>query len=481
MSNQSSSKDSDHEIPDMRAFMEAINSKLERQRLDNENRYAEMMDELIKIKFESRGKSDPELYLEWEKKVERVFECHYYSKEKKVKLAVVEFIYYAAIWWDQLVSNRRRNGEGKIQTWAEVKRIMRERFVPSHYYRELYNKLQSLVQGGKSIEEYYQEMEIALIRANIDEDREATMAQFLHGLNKDIVNLVELQHYVEMEDMLHMEIKIERQLKQKSKNSSSTNSNWKSNWKCTNSAQNKGKEVSKDNKAETKGDQSNKSRTQEALKGGELVYASEEESGAESDEDSMPELKDCYSDDEAKQEGHSGELFRVTIRFLNVQQGADEREHLPYTLFGKKTPCVLIIDSGSCTNVSSTMMVDRLKLPTTKHPKPYTLQWLNDSGGIKVTKQVRVLFGVQKFQDEEFEDVFPDEIPSGLPPIRGIEHQIDFVPGSTIPNGLAYRANPEKTKELQRQVEELLNKGYVRKSLSPCVVPVILVPKKDGS
>eukprot|EP00257_Ricinus_communis_P025234 XP_025012648.1 uncharacterized protein LOC107261037 [Ricinus communis] len=261
MSNQSSSKDSDHEIPDMTAFIEAINSKLERQRLDNENRYAEMMDELIKIKSESRGRSfrDEEMG----KKVERVFECNNYSEEKKVKLVVVEFTHYATIWWDQLVSNRRRNGEGEIQTWAEVKRIMRKCFVPSHYYRELYNKLQSLVQGGKSVEEYYQEMEIALIRVNIEEDREATVARFLHGLNKDIANLVELQHYVEMEDMLHMAIKIKRQLKQKSKNSSSTNSNWKSNWKGTNSAQNKGKEVSKDNKAETKGDQSNKSRTQE--------------------------------------------------------------------------------------------------------------------------------------------------------------------------------------------------------------------------
>ena len=49
-------------------------------------------------------------------------------------------------------------------------------------------------------------------------------------------------------------------------------------------------------------------------------------------------------------------------------------------------------------------------------------------------------------------------VPSGLPPIRGIKHQIEFVPGVTIPNRLAYRSNPEETKELQRQVEELLTK-----------------------
>ena len=80
---------------------------------------------------------------------------------------------------------------------------------------------------------------------------------------------------------------------------------------------------------------------------------------------------------------------------------------------------------------------------------------------------------------QEYEDVFPNDIPSGLPPIRGIEHQIDFVPGVTIPNRPAYRSNPEETKELQRQVEELLTKGHVRESMSPCAVPVLLVPKKD--
>ena len=82
---------------------------------------------------------------------------------------------------------------------------------------------------------------------------------------------------------------------------------------------------------------------------------------------------------------------------------------------------------------------------------------------------------------QEFEDMFPNDVPSGLPPIRGIEHQIDFVPGATIPNRPTYRSNPEETKELQRQVEELLTKGHVRESISPCVVPVLLVPKNDGT
>jgi hypothetical protein len=78
---------------------------------------------------------------------------------------------------------------------------------------------------------------------------------------------------------------------------------------------------------------------------------------------------------------------------------------------------------------------------------------------------------------QEYEDVFLEETPHGLPPIRGIEHQIDFVPGATIPNRPAYRSNPMKTKELQRQVSELLEKGHVRESMSPWDVEnVCLLP-----
>ncbi|PHU24011.1 Diacylglycerol kinase 1 [Capsicum chinense] len=82
---------------------------------------------------------------------------------------------------------------------------------------------------------------------------------------------------------------------------------------------------------------------------------------------------------------------------------------------------------------------------------------------------------------QDFNDIFPEDIPKGLLPLRGIEHQIDFVPGSQLPNRSAYRSNPDETRELQRQVEELLDKGFVKESMSPCSVPVLLVPKNDGT
>ena len=68
----------------------------------------------------------------------------------------------------------------------------------------------------------------------------------------------------------------------------------------------------------------------------------------------------------------------------------------------------------------------------------------------------------------------------GLPLKRDMQHRIDLIPGSILPNKPASRMNPKDTMEIQRQVEELKEKHLIRESLSPCVVPALLVPKKDG-
>ena len=69
----------------------------------------------IKLRIPAfQGKNDPEAYLEWEKKVDWIFDCHNYSEAKKVKLVVIEFTDYALIWWDQNVISRRRSGERPV-------------------------------------------------------------------------------------------------------------------------------------------------------------------------------------------------------------------------------------------------------------------------------------------------------------------------------------------------------------------------------
>ena len=75
---------------------------------------------------------------------------------------------------------------------------------------------------------------------------------------------------------------------------------------------------------------------------------------------------------------------------------------------------------------------------------------------------------------------FPDELP-GLPPQREIEFAIDIVPGATPASITPYRMAPAELKELKLQLQELLEKGFIRPSVSPWGAPVLFVKKKDGT
>ncbi|KAL4384341.1 hypothetical protein GQ457_15G018120 [Hibiscus cannabinus] len=413
-------------------------------------------------------------------------------------------------------------------------------------------------------------MEMAMMRANIEEDREATMARFLIGLNTEIANVVELQHYVELDEMVHMAIKVERQ--QRKRATSTQGNNFKY---VTDSPFNASNAF-------------RKSAPQTPLQIRERAETSKPKTsvvdvgrGKHSMHQERTRDIQCFK---CLGRGHvasqcpnwrtmllrdNGEIVSDHEDDVHDPIQVEDDEDDDECLVNDKV-CVLIIDNGSCTNVASSVMVEKLGKRTTKHPNSYQLQLIQ----VRVTKQALVPFTIGKYKDEvlcdvvtmdachlllgcpwqfdkgithdgttnrysfkhagkkitlapltpsqvqedhirlrknveeiqgkkkmniyasskdikkclssqlsllDYKDVFPEETPKGLPPLRGIEHQIDFISGATIPNRPAYRSNPEETKELQKQISNLLDKGYIRESLSPCAVPVLLVPKKDGT
>jgi hypothetical protein len=138
-----------------------------------------------KIKFKIPpfdGTYDPDAYITWEIAVDQKFACHDFLENARVRAATSEFTDFASFWW---IEHGKKNADDMPQTWDALKWVMRARFVPSYYARDLLHKLQQLRQGTRSVEEYYQELQMGMLRCNLVEGEEPTMAR-LGGLNREI-------------------------------------------------------------------------------------------------------------------------------------------------------------------------------------------------------------------------------------------------------------------------------------------------------
>jgi hypothetical protein len=91
------------------------------------------------------------------------------------------------------------------------------------------------------------------------------------------------------------------------------------------------------------------------------------------------------------------------------------------------------------------------------------------------TKLKYDLFEVVNQYDEMFKE------PKGLPPKRGIQHEIQLQQDCPLPNIGMYRMSVMENAEIKKQIQEFLNKGVVVPSSSPCGSPIVLIPKKDGT
>ncbi|XP_031263538.1 uncharacterized protein LOC116121740 [Pistacia vera] len=410
-------------------------------------------DKGIKIDLpEFNGSLDPKDFIDWLHEIEWVFEFKNYNDENRCKVAILKFKEYTSLWWENTRKKREREGNTRIRSYEKLKRVLKKRFLPDNHKQDLYLKLHNLKQKDRKVEEYIREFEGLILRSDIPKEKEHTIATFIGGLS-----------YHSFGDVCKLSKKIEKQLNSrksfvpkklfKENNYQRGSPSYTKPYMApTAYDRNKANEAPKEKIGFVKNDALRPNlRNKKCFKcqgyghfqascPNQTVMTLREinEIDDACQKDSSEEEEVDESDNEVIKEVYNGEMLMLK-RLLHTQVNPQENQrenlfHTRCTIKGKV--CSMIIDSGSCTNVASTTLVEKLGLPI---------------------------------------------LPRGLPPLRGIEHDIDLDTGAPLPNRPAYRCNPKESREIQRQVEELLSMGFVRESMSPCSIPSLLEPKKDNT
>ena len=158
---------------------------------------------------------DPEVYIEWEKGVERYFEFKDTHPEHQYKIAKVKLTKLAATWLEGVQRQRTRENRPKISTWEKLRKYLRRKYIPHNYKQQLYTKWSNLRQGIRSIAEYIQEGERLTVLCNIDEPEELRLGRFLGGLREDLREKIEVMQNLTYEGACNSAMMFERAARRK--------------------------------------------------------------------------------------------------------------------------------------------------------------------------------------------------------------------------------------------------------------------------
>ncbi|XP_074293000.1 uncharacterized protein LOC141619880 [Silene latifolia] len=164
---------------------------------------------------EFEGELDAEKFLDWVRQAERVFEYKGYDEHKQFKVATLKMTKYSSLLYENLKKQRTREGKSKIETWNKLKKHLQKRFMPRDYEQERYLKLTSLSQRNLSVTDYIKEFEILIMVCDLEEREEMQIARFIKGFSPSLVQRVEIQNFLDFNDMCKLALKFEKQDKGK--------------------------------------------------------------------------------------------------------------------------------------------------------------------------------------------------------------------------------------------------------------------------
>ncbi|GJV97985.1 RNA-directed DNA polymerase [Tanacetum coccineum] len=451
--------------------------------IDHDDRYRDDSIRGMGLKIEIpefTGKVHPDDFINKLSTVEQVFDERDIPDKQKVKLVAIKLRQHASLWWDRV-----------------TKRNM-------------------------TVEEVINELDKLRLRCDVVVEEEQVVARFLGVLKPEIadiflgvlkpeiVDIVSFQPYWTYTDVCRLALKVEKQIKAKSKGNTSRftpptrispTTAPKATTPTTSAAGNTREHVNNTPRCYQCSGVGNYARDCLNLKTLAFVL---DDADPIYDTDATPELD--KPGDELVYPNREEALVIQRVLNVAVSKSVDDNLWLRNNIFRTKCTskgkvCDMIIDGGNCKNVISTYMVfycfkkDGVNITLVPFDSRQTqaegsnlfMKKTNFEGLVKTSPYVFTLVVVEENKIiseaplqvqpllKEFANVIPDDIPPRLPAMRDIQHCIDFIPGSTIPNRPAYQMILKEFEELQRQETELLEKGLIQESMSPCAVPALRV------
>ena len=169
---------------------------------------------------EFQGSGRPEELLDWINAIEEVFEYKEVHENKLVSLAATRFRGRAAAWWQQTKLTRIRQGKKKIDSWEKFKKHLRGAFLPHNYAKLLYQQLQNLRQGNRSVDDYTTEFHWLVARNDLTETEEQQVSRYIGGLRSQFQDQLNLLDPYSVSEAHQQALQLEKQFSRRTNDSS---------------------------------------------------------------------------------------------------------------------------------------------------------------------------------------------------------------------------------------------------------------------
>ncbi|GAU40783.1 hypothetical protein TSUD_26630 [Trifolium subterraneum] len=423
------------------------------------------------------GEYVPSVAREWIQRMSGILDSMECTELEKVTFATRFLRGAACNWWEGV--RAYLTASQMEMTWANFRRLFIDHYIPESYRMSMERELIELKQGGKSVAEYTAKFN-ELVRYVADTDDAPTEAwkikKYRFGLRADIAHDVSMLQVASLGELIQKSYHAESGLEAMRKERFEVNQKRRDSGKY--------KEQLKPRGSPSKGKQNFSQRSQQACS----------ECGSIHNGECMKGKGVCFH---CKQPGHyKNECPK--LHGSGGSSGTTRSKGRVYSLDGEQArdmDIVLGMDWLSANTVYIGCAEKNLYVPIDLNAESRALTALlqNTHQLIQYLGAENKCFSIMLTMSSEsslspsdipivreYLDVFPEEINS-LPPEREIEFSIDLVPGSQPISVAPYRMSPLELRELKSQLEELLQKHFIRPSVSPWGAPVLLVKKKDGT